>query len=136
MTIQQAACTSAKVDLLTPLVTAGLKIALYTSSADLNAATTVYTTTGEASGTGYVVGGQVLTGVSVTSGGTVAWLVFDNPVWVSSSITAAGALIYNPSAANKSVAVLSFGTDKQTSGGDFEIELPPFTATTALIRIV
>lgn len=136
MTIQQAACTVAKVALLTPYVTAGLKIALYTSAADLNASTTVYTTTGEASGTGYVAGGQALANVSVASGGTTAWLVFDNPVWTASFIVAYGALIYDPSDSNKAVAVVSFGADKQTSGGDFEIELPPATATTALIRVV
>jgi len=136
MAITQAACTSGKVDLLTPLTTAVLKVALYTSAATLDSTTTAYTTTGEASGTGYTAGGQVLTGVSVTSSGTTAWLVFDNPSWAASSITARGALIYNSSDSNKSIAVIDFGADKQSSATTFVINLPTSAAASALIRIV
>lgn len=136
MAIIQAACVSAKVDLLTPLTTAVLKIALYTSSATLDYTTTAYTTSSEVVGVGYTAGGQVLTGVSVTYSGTTAWLVFTNPTWVSSTITARGALIYNSSSSNKAIAVLDFGIDKVTSGGNFVIQFPASSATTAIVRIV
>ena len=42
-------------------------IALYTSSATLDASTTAYSATNEVSGTGYSAGGQALTNVDPTS---------------------------------------------------------------------
>jgi hypothetical protein len=114
------------------LLTDTLKIALYTSSADLTQATTEYITTGEVSGTGYTAGGDVITGVTVSSDGYTVYVSFDNPSWVG-AFTARAALVYNASKSNKSVAVIDFGTDKTTTG-NFTITLPPNTATTALIR--
>jgi len=56
-----------------------IKIALYTSSASLDANTTVYTATGETSGTGYTAGGVVATNVTVTLSNGVAFVDFDDP---------------------------------------------------------
>lgn len=109
-----------------------IKMALYTASADLSQATTVYTTVGETTGA-YVAGGNVLTNVQVLLSGTTAYVTFDNPVWVNASFTCRGALIYNASQANRAIAVLDFGSDK-TASGNFTVQLPAATATTALLR--
>jgi hypothetical protein len=113
------------------LSTDTLKIALYTANADLNAATTVYTTSNEVTGGGYVAGGVVLTGVTINSDGYTAYVNFNNASF-SASVTARCALIYNASKANRSIAVLDFGSDKTSSS--FIITMPANTATTALIR--
>jgi len=113
------------------LSTDTLKIALYTANADLNAATTVYTTSSEVTGGGYVAGGVVLTGVTISSDGYTAYVNFNNAAF-SASVTARCALIYNASKANRSIAVLDFGSDKTSSS--FIITMPANTATSALIR--
>jgi hypothetical protein len=110
-----------------------LKFALYTSAASLGPSTTVYTATGEVTGTGYTAGGVVLTNVVLTTGGTTAYLTFDNPTWSGASFVCRGALIYNVSKANKAIAVLDFGADK-TASGTFVVQLPTPSATTAIIR--
>lgn len=111
------------------------ELALYTSSATLNAGTTAYVTTNEASGTAYSAGGNTLTNVTPTLDSTTAITDFDNTSWTSSTITARGALIYNSSASNKAVAVLDFGSDKSSSNGTFSIIFPAAAASTAIIRI-
>jgi hypothetical protein len=113
------------------LSTDTLKIALYTANADLNQATTVYSTTNEVTGGGYTAGGIVLTGVTINSDGYTAYVNFNNASF-SASVTARCALIYNASKGNKSIAVLDFGSDKTSSS--FTITMPSNTATTALIR--
>jgi hypothetical protein len=110
-----------------------LKMALYTSAASLGADTTVYTLTGETSGTGYTAGGEILTNVQVLLSGTTAYVTFDNPAWPGSSFVARGALIYNSTKADRAIAVLDFGSDK-TAGPNFTVQLPAASATTALIR--
>lgn len=134
MSIVQTQTTSFKKELyqgVHNLSTNTLKIALYTASADLNADTTVYTTTGEVSATGYTAGGSVLTGVTIESSGSVAYVNFANVSWAA-TITARCALIYNSSQGNKSIAVLDFGSDKTSSA--FTITMPTNSSTTALIR--
>lgn len=110
-----------------------LKMALFLATADLGAATTVYTTTGETSGTGYTAGGEVLTGVTVLTSGTTAYVDFADLTWSPAAFTARGALIYNASKSNKAIAVLDFGSDKTTTT-TFTVQMPANTATSALIR--
>lgn len=110
------------------------KIALYTAAADLNADTTIYTVTGEVSGIGYTATGKVLTGATVTVSGTTAFVDFDNAVWDPASFTVRGALIYNSSKSDKSVAVLDFGADK-TPTTTFTVQMPTNVASSALIRL-
>lgn len=110
-----------------------LYIALYTANADLNADTTVYSTTNEITGTGYSAGGKLLEGVTVNSDGYTAYVNFSNPTWNPASFTARCALIYNSSKSDKSIAVIDFGSDK-TCNGTFVITMPANTASTALIR--
>ena len=139
MAITQAMCTSFKVDLLDGEHDFGadtFKIALYTSSATLDATTTAYSATNETSGTGYSAGGNTLTvSTTPTSSGTTAYISFANTTWSTASITARGALIYNSTNANKAVAVLDFGSDKTSTAGDFTIQFPTADASNAIIRI-
>jgi hypothetical protein len=137
MALRQGLTTSFKKEILLGehnLESNTLKIALYTALATLDENTTEYTTTNEITGTGYTAGGETLSGVSVSTSGLIAYVSFDNVVWDPASFTARGALIYNESVGNKSIAVLDFGSDKQTST-KFTIEVPPDTATAAIIRI-
>ncbi len=116
------------------LSTDTLKIALYTALASLNKDTVAYTTDSEITGTGYTAGGQQLSNVTVTASEGVAYVSFDNPQWNPGAFTARGALIYNASKSNASIAVLNFGYDV-TSQNTFTVPLPPNTASSALIRI-
>jgi hypothetical protein len=137
MAFEQTLTTSFKQDILLgvhDLDTDTLKMALYLATADLDAATTVYTTTGETSGTGYTAGGNTLTGVTVLTSGTTAYVDFADPTWNPANFTARGALIYNASKSNKAIAVLDFGSDKTTTT-TFTVQMPANTATSALIRI-
>lgn len=141
MAITQAMCTSFKQQLLTGThdFTNGtgdtFKIALFTSSATLGAATTAYSTTNETSGTGYTAGGNTLTNVTPTSSGTTAFTDFADTTWSTASITARGALIYNSTEADAAVVVLDFGADKTSTAGDFTIQFPTADASNAIIRI-
>ena len=117
-------------------------IALYTSSATLNAATTAYSATNETSGTGYSAGGQALTNVNPTTSGTTALTDFADETFSTATITARGALIYNTtpntasiSVSNPAVVVLDFGGDKTSTAGDFTIVFPTADASNAIIRI-
>ena len=111
-------------------------IALYTSSAVLGPETTVYLTTGEVTGTGYVAGGEELQNITVNLGMGIGYVSFDIPSWAGATFTTRGALIYNSSKSNKSVAVLNFGIDQTMLGQSFTIQLPTNDPETALIRIV
>jgi|SRR5210317_1096732 hypothetical protein len=142
MAISQAMCTSFKKELMTAThdFTAStgntFKLALYTSSATLDASTTAYSATNEASGTGYSAGGGTLTNVTPTTSGTTALTDFADLTFSSATITANGALIYNDTAAgDPSVVVLAFGGDKTSTAGDFTIQFPTADASNAIIRI-
>jgi hypothetical protein len=138
MAIAQALCSSFKQQILLgehDLDTDVLKIALYTSAADLGAATTVYSTSNEVVGAGYVAGGNTLTGATVSLTGTTAFVDFADTTWAASTITARAALIYNSSKANKAIAVLDFGSDKTTTANNFTIQFPTNDASSAVVRI-
>jgi hypothetical protein len=139
--IAQTLCTSFKQQLLLAVhnfSTDTFKMALYTASANLGADTTEYNVSlaGEASGTGYPPGGIIMTGATVNTSGTTAYVDFDNVVWGSMSVTVRGALIYNATVgkSNKAVAVLDFGADKTATPG-LTVVVPANTSTSALIRL-
>lgn len=118
------------------------KIALYTSSATLNSATTAYTTSQEVSNSGqYTAGGGALvnggTSIGSGSGKGVAIVDFADRSFTGVTLTARGALIYNTSSAttNAAVAVLDFGSDKTATSGTFTIQFPAFTTAAAILRI-
>jgi hypothetical protein len=132
--IVQTQTTSFKAELyqgIHDLLTDTIKIALYTASANLNETTTVYDSTDETSGTGYVAGGVTMTGITINTSGYTAYVGFNDVVF-NASVTARCALIYNASQGNKSIAVLDFGSDKTSV--NFTITMPANTATSALIR--
>lgn len=141
MAITQAMTTSFKQELMEGVhdfTTQTFKIALYTSSATLSAATTAYSATNEVSGTGYTAGGNTLTvtGGAVSTSGTTAFVDFVDSTWSSATITARGAVIYNSSVAgNPAVAVLDFGADKSSTSGDFTVVFPTADAASAIVRI-
>lgn len=135
MSIVQTQTTSFKTELyqaIHNLSSDTINIALYTGDADLNADTTVYTTTNEVVASGYTAGGNTLTGVAISSSGSTAYVNWANTSWTA-AITARCALIYNVTQGNKSIAVIDFGADK-TSTTTFTITMPANTSTTALIR--
>jgi hypothetical protein len=137
MAIQQTLTTSFKQQILQAqqnLSTDTLYLALYTAAATLGPSTTVYTASDEVVGTGYTAGGNVLTGVTIsTSDDGIVYVNFANSVWSPAAFTARCALIYNVTQANKSIAVLDFGADK-TCQNSFTVQMPSNTATSALIR--
>lgn len=147
MTIAQTATTSFKVELLQAVHNFGptsantFKIALYTGAASIDATTTAYTTSGEVVGTGYTAGGQTLTITqSPVSGNNTlsvptAYINFANVTWTNATFTARGALIYNSTQGNKSVAVLDFGADKTVNDDTFQIIFPTADANSAIVRI-
>ncbi len=137
MAISQAMCTSFKAEILDEqhdLVADTIKIALFTSSASLGAATTAYATTNEISGTGYTAGGYTLSSKTVSTTGTIAYFDSADPSWTSATFTANGALIYNNTNGDKAIAVLAFGGDFTVAGGTFQIVFPA-AGTAAIIRI-
>lgn len=112
-------------------------IALYTNAATLDATTTAYTTTGEATGGNYSAGGQILTiaqtpTIGNQTGIATSYISFSNASWTG-SITARGALIYK-AGDNGAICVLDFGNDK-TSSNTFTVQFPAVTNTSAIIRI-
>ena len=142
MPITQAVANSFKGELLTGThnFTNGtgnvFKLALYTSAATLNSATTVYANTNEVANSGqYVTGGGVLTNVSPVVSSGVAFIDFSDLSFTGVTLTARGALIYNTSATNKAVCVLDFGSDKTATSGTFTIQFPADTTSAAILRI-
>jgi len=159
MAITQAMCTSFKSELLLgthdfrPSAQVGadvFKLALYTSSASIDANTTAYSSTNEVVGSNYVAGGSNLTNIGVgttnintTSG--VGFVDFADLTFSNVTVTARGALIYNSTPStndnanvaltNAAVCVLDFGSDKTSTDGDFTIIFPAFDASNAIIRI-
>jgi hypothetical protein len=143
MAIQQGLTNSFKQDMLQAgqdIITDTLYMALYTAFSDIGQLTTDYdTTTNEVVGTGYTAGGVEVTGAVLSTqttgpnAGTV-YVNFNNVSWPGADFIARGALIYNTSKSNKSVAVLDFGSDKVFTSTSNTVTMPANTATTALIR--
>lgn len=138
MAINTALCTSFKKELFEAVhdfTSDTFKIALYSSSASLGAATTAYSTSNEISGTGYSAGGVTLSVVAPSIDGTTGLVDFGNPSWSNSTFSTSGALIYNSSKSNKAVAVFSFGSSQSVSSANFNITMPAAAAGTAIVRI-
>ena len=146
MAITQAICNSFKQELLEGdhnFDTGGdvFKLALYTSAATLNSATTVYpgdSTGDQVPDSGqYVQGGGTLVNSGTSVVGGVAFCDFADLSFTGVTLTARGALIYNTSAtvANAAVAVLDFTADKTATSGTFTIVFPDNTSAAAILRI-
>jgi hypothetical protein len=142
MAITQAVCNSFKAELLGGVhdFDSGnaqvFKLALYTSAANLSAATTAYTATGEVANTGqYTATGAALQSKQVSLDTATAIVTFADLSFTGVTLTARGAVIYNSSASNAAVCVLDFGADKTATSGTFTIQFPAFTAAAAILRI-
>jgi len=149
MAITSAVCSSFKQELLQgkhDFDSVGgdtFKIALYTSSATLGAATTDYSATNEITndaGSAYVAGGATLTNAGVSLSSTTAFTDFDDVSYTSASFTANGALIYNTTTdggtgTTDAVCVIAFGGDKTATNGTFTIQFPTADASNAILRL-
>jgi hypothetical protein len=148
MSIQQTATTSFKVELLQAVHNFGptspntFKVALYTAAANIGPTTTIYSSVNEVpNGNGYTTGGNTLViSVSPTSGDNssqvpTAYVSFTNSTWTNATFTCRGALVYNSTQGNKSVAVLDFGSDKTVNNDTFQIIFPTPDANSAIVRI-
>jgi len=117
------------------------KLALYSSTATLNSATTAYpgdSTGGQVGNTGqYTQGGGLLVNAGTSISAGVARCDFADRSFTGVTLTARGALIYNTSSdtTNASVCVLDFGADKTATSGTFTIQFPAPTSTAAILRI-
>ena len=147
MTIAQTSTASFKVELLQAVHNFGptspntFKLALYTALSNNGPSTTVYTTDAEVVGTGYVAGGNTLvittspTSAANAQNIATAYISFADSAWLNASFTARGALIYNSTQGNKTVAVLDFGADKTVNNQTFTVVFPTASATAAIVRI-
>lgn len=115
------------------------KAALYLVSASRGAADTVYSATGEVSGSGYSAGGVAVTTANAPSlSGTTAIFTPSASI-VYTSVTLATAfdavLIYNDTSATKlAVSVHTFGSQTITAG-TLTLNMPAHDASNALVRI-
>jgi hypothetical protein len=128
---------------LTAPTTDTFKAALYLTTATINAATTVYSTTGEVSGTNYVAGGVTITNAtaptstnSSATAGVAYWTPSASITYTTVTLAVAfdTVLVYNNTQNNKAVSVHTFGSQTITAG-TFTLTMPSNTTTTALLRL-
>ena len=139
MAIASAQTTQFWEDLLNAVIVDVFKVALITvsPSGSFGASTLNYSELGsdEVTGGGYTAGGKTLAGAAVAKGGGEAWLDFTDAQWLSATFSTDGALIYNTSRGNRSVAVFDFSGTKTVANGTFDIVFPVAAAATAIVRI-
>ena len=114
-----------------------IKIALYTSSADITPSTTAYSTTEEVTSSGYDAGGKTIVSQGIVLSGSTVYIDFldTDATWTGVTFSTRGALIYNATQSNKSIAVLDFGLEKTITAGTFTVKFPTPNADDAIIRI-
>ena len=119
------------------------KAALYLASATVNAASTVYTISGEVSGTGYTAGGVAVTNGTApdstntsATAGVAYWTPSASIVYTGVTLPTAfdAMMMYNSTQGDKSVAVFTFGSQTITAG-NFTLTMPANTTSTALLRL-
>ena len=119
------------------------KAALYYASATIDAATTVYSTTGEVVGTGYTAGGNTITNATVpaatnssATAGVAYWTPSASIVYTTVTLATSfdTVLIYNSTQSNKAISVHTF-TAQTITAGTLTLTMPSNTTTTALIRL-
>lgn len=119
------------------------KAALYLASATVNASTTVYSSTGEVTGTGYTAGGVTVTNATPpastntsATAGTAYWTPSASITYTSVTLPTAfdAVLIYNSTQSDKAVSVHTFGSQTVTAG-TFTLTMPSNTTSTALLRL-
>lgn len=114
-----------------------LKAALYLASATTGPSNSVYTATGEVSGTNYTAGGVSVTNANTAglTGTTTFWtpsasIVYTN-VTLSTSFDAV--MIYSTTDANRNIGVFTF-TAQTITAGTFTLTMPTNDSSTGLVR--
>jgi len=145
----QAMCTSFMEELLTathdftPSTGDTFKAALFLASATINASTTVYSNTGEVSGTNYTEGGIAVTNATApdstnasATAGVAYWTPSGSLTYTNVTLSTAfdAVLIYNSTASDKAVSVHTFGSQTVTAG-TFTLTMPTNNTTNALLRL-
>jgi hypothetical protein len=128
---------------LTSPTTDTVKAALFLTSATINAATTVYSSTGEVSGAGYTAGGVTVTNAtaptstnSSATAGVAYWTPSASITYTTVTLTTAfdTVLLYNSTQSDKAISVHTFGSQTITAG-TFTLTMPSNTTSTALLRL-
>lgn len=122
-------CTSFYTSLLSGAINAStdtFRVALYSSSATMDATTSAYTSTNELpTAGGYTAGGATTTctvSTVLTQNGYVVILDFADVSWAAATFTARGAMLYDDTAAgNPAVMILDFGSDKTVTAATFPV---------------
>ena len=119
------------------------KAALYLVSGTVNASSTVYTTSGEVTGTNYTAGGVAVTNATApiatnasATAGVGYWTPSASIIYTTVTLSTAfdAMMLYNSTQTNKSVAVFTFGSQTITAG-NFTLTMPSNATTTALLRL-
>lgn len=145
-----AICTSFKTEILKGIHALGtsvvrgattpdtLKAALYLASATIGAATTVYSATGEVTGTNYTAGGVAVTNANApaSSGTTAFWTPSASFSWTNVTLASAfdAVLIYNNTQGDKAISTHAFSSQTVTAG-NFTLTMPTNDASTGLVRL-
>jgi len=128
---------------LTAPTTDTVKAALYLASATISAATTVYSATGEVTGTGYTAGGVTVTNAtaptstnSSATAGVAYWTPSASITYTTVTLATAfdTVLLYNSTQTNKAISVHTFGSQTVTAG-TFTLTMPSNTTAAALLRL-
>ena len=120
------------------LQTNTLKVILVSSSQNVSAGgpnTYASVTSQLANGNGYTTGGETLATVSVSTIDSSGIVDFADVSFSNSTISASGAMIYNSSAGNRAIAVVSFGGTVASTAGTFTVAMPTADASNAIIRL-
>jgi hypothetical protein len=108
--------------------TQSFKMALFTTAPGIS--TTSYSTTNEASGTGYTAGGAALTSVAAASPSYGTTITADDASWASSTIEGVkGAMVYRTSD-SAAVMNLDFEYEASSASGTFTVTFPAASKAT------
>lgn len=115
-----------------------LKGALYLASATTGPTNTVYTSTGEVSGTNYTAGGASVTNANSAglTGTTAYWTPSASISWTTVTLSTAfdAVMIYSTTDSNRNIGVFTFSSQTVTAG-NFTLTMPTNDSSTGLVRI-
>lgn len=114
-----------------------MKAALYLATATTGPTNTIYTVTGEVSGTNYVAGGVAVTNGNTAglTGTTAFWTPSASIVYTTVTLATAfdAVMIYSTTDTNRNIGVFTFGSQTVTAG-NFTLTMPTNDASTGLAR--
>jgi hypothetical protein len=121
-----------------------LKAALYFAASTTNATNTIYTTTGEATGTNYVAGGATVTNgnnastVNTTVTGDTQFWTPSAPIVYPATMSVAAfdtVMIYDATTPFHSLGTWSLGGSQTVVAGTVTLSMPTNNASFGLIRL-